>query len=110
MLILSRRRSAAAFFNMEFVMPDNESVKFNVEEERVDSLSLCRRRRYFVPRADAELRKQKGAASMARQQMTGEPVLECLEWKTRRCHRSSSATTARAARPSACVGAVQAQE
>lgn len=40
MLILSRRRSAAAFFNMEFVMPDNESAKFNVEEERVDSLSL----------------------------------------------------------------------
>lgn len=39
--ILSRRRSAAAaFFNMEFVMPDNESAKFNVEEERVDSLSL----------------------------------------------------------------------
>lgn len=43
--------------------------------------------------------------------MTGEPVpSECLEWTTRRCHRSSSATTARAARPSACVGAVQAQE
>lgn len=37
---------------MEFVMPDNESAKFNVEEERVDSLSLCRRHRYFVRPSD----------------------------------------------------------
>lgn len=43
---------AAVSFNMEFVMPDDESATFNVEEERIDSLSPCRRHRCFVQPPD----------------------------------------------------------